>query len=103
VFAAVFLHFEFARKTRWHGTAGERLYSVTLGPSRSALVALGFAVVAVALMLALAPPWPVVALAFAVVGAARFLRRATESWPLPAAMGFVLASYLSLIAQAVNN
>jgi hypothetical protein len=105
-FAGVFLHFEFARKTCWHNDPGERSYSAVLGPVRSAAIAVGFAAGAVVLILVLFQPWrgswlewaPLAMLGFPLYGAARFLRRAAESWPLWTAMAFVLGSYLTLLA-----
>jgi hypothetical protein len=102
VFACVFLHYEFARKTRWHGTAGERLYSVVLGPPLSGTVALGWAVAAVGLVMSLTTPWSVALLVPPVVGARRFLAGLSERWPLPAAIAFVLFSYLFLIAYGLR-
>jgi len=102
VFACVFLHFEFARKTRWHGTAGERLYSVVLGPPLSGTVTLGWAVAAVGLVMSLTTPWSVVLLVPPVVGARRFLAGLSERWPLPTAITFVLFSYLFLIAYGLR-
>lgn len=102
VFAFVFLHFEFARKTRWHGDAGERLYSAALGPAASGTATLCWAVAAVVLIMPLTTPWFVLLLAPAVLAARRFLAGAVEAWPLPAAMAFVLVSHLSLIAYGLR-
>lgn len=102
VFACVFLHFEFARKTRWHGDAGERLYSVALGPTLSGMVTLCWAVAAVVLIMQLTTTWFAVLLAPPVLAARRFFAGASESWPLAAAMAFVLLSYLSLIAYGLR-
>ena len=102
VFACVFLHFEFARKTRWHGAAGERLYSVVLGPALSATVTLCWAVGAVVLIMLLTTTWFVVLLAPPILAARRFFAGASESWPLAETMAFVLVSYLSLIAYGLR-
>ncbi|WP_211768340.1 hypothetical protein [Kutzneria sp. CA-103260] len=102
VFAFAFLHFEFARKTRWLGMAGERLYSLALGPALSGTVTLCWAVAAVVLIVSLTTTWFVVLLVPPVLAARRFLAGTSESWPLPAAMAFVLLSYLSLIAYGLR-
>jgi hypothetical protein len=102
VFACVFLHFEFARKTRWHGTAGERLYSVVLGPALSGTVTLTWAVAAVALVISLTAPWSVALLMPPVLAGRRFLAGASECWPLRSATAFVLFSYLFLIAYGLR-
>jgi hypothetical protein len=112
IFVCVFLHFEFARKTAWTIPSGARLYSGVLGARRSAHLAAGFAIAAVLLTLALFRPWqvrgltvltallPYAALAFPAAGLRSFLRRRRRAWPLPAAMAFVVASYLALTIQA---
>ncbi|MFC0432002.1 hypothetical protein [Kutzneria buriramensis] len=102
VFACVFLHFEFARKTRWHGVPGERLYSAVLGPALSGTVTLCWAVAAVAFIVALTTTWFVVLLVPPVLAARRFLAGASECWPLRPAMAFVLFSYLFLIAYGLR-
>jgi hypothetical protein len=102
VFSFVFLHFEFARKTRWHGDPGERLYSVVLGPVPSAVTALGCAVAAVVLMIMLTTWWPALLLVPPAYGALRFLSGASESWPPRSAMVFVLVSCLSLVAYGLR-
>jgi hypothetical protein len=111
VFVCVFLHFEFARKTAWSGAG--RLYSRVLGPGRSARLAAGFALAAAVLTLALLPPWraawsglpwallPYAALAFPAAGLGEFLLRRVTAWRAPLAMGFVVATYLTLTLQAV--
>jgi hypothetical protein len=112
IFVCVFMHFEFARKTAWEGSAGARLYSGALGPVRSARLAAGFAVAALLLTLVLFAPWrtsgsgliwallPYLALAFPAAGFVSFLRRRVRTWPVPLAMGFVVTSYLTLTIQA---
>jgi 4-hydroxybenzoate polyprenyltransferase len=102
VFACVFLHFEFARKTRWDGTAGERLYSLVLGPTLSGTVTLSWAVAAVGLVMSLTTQWSVALLVPPVLAARRFLAGVSEQWPLPAAIAFVLFSYLFLIAYGLR-
>ncbi|KUO20684.1 hypothetical protein [Streptomyces dysideae] len=112
VFVAVFLHFEFARKTSWSGAGNARLYSGRLGPLGSAGTAMGCAVLAAALQLTLLRPWresgadaawallPYAALVFPLLALPRFLRRRTGAWPVPLAMGYVVTSYLTLTIQA---
>ncbi|MCS0634746.1 hypothetical protein NX801_03550 [Streptomyces sp. LP05-1] len=106
VFVCVFLHFEFARKTSWRDDPGARMYSGPLGPLPSARLAAGFAVAAVALALLLLPGRPVVlalvaaTLLLPAAGWWRFRRRRVTGWPVPLAMGFVVAGYLALAVQA---
>jgi hypothetical protein len=102
IFVCVFMHFEFARKTAWGGADGARLYSAVLGPARSARLAAGFAVGAALLTLALFWGWPaaLLPLVFPTAGLLVFLRRRVSAWPVPLAMGFVVASYLTLTVQA---
>ncbi|MFB9904337.1 hypothetical protein [Allokutzneria oryzae] len=110
IFACVFLHFEFARKTKWHNDIGERMYSAVLGPIGSAATALGLGFGSGVLALVVFRPWesasavawlPYLTLALPALGAWRFLVGKRPSWPLAPAMAFVLASYVSLILQAI--
>ncbi|MGW3244430.1 hypothetical protein [Streptomyces sp. NPDC001070] len=105
VFACVFLHFEFARKTRWRHEPGSRMYSGVIGPVPSALVALGWAVLAAVLAAAvLRDPralLPCALLAFPGAAALRFLRRRTAAWPVPAAMVFVVGFLSALLTSAL--
>lgn len=116
VFAGVFLHFEFARKTAWPAKPGERLYSGTaLGPIGSGLVALALAGVAIGLELVLFQPWrvsgaravaawlPPTTLVLPALGGWQFFVRRRPSWPSFTAMCFVLACYLALVIQAVTT
>lgn len=115
-FALAFLHYEIGRKTVWPHLArpGERLYSRTLGGGGAAALALGCAVAAVAIVIALHRPLaapsaagtaagllPVLALVPAGLGAARFLaaRDRRRSMKGPATI-FLLAFYLALILEA---
>lgn len=112
LFACVFLHFEFARKTMWRGEPGARLYSSVLGPVRSAGVAIALAAAAGVLALMLFRPWhvaggaaivawaPCLTPALAALGGWSFLLRRRPSWPLAPAMCFVLGMFVSLVAQA---
>jgi 4-hydroxybenzoate polyprenyltransferase len=115
VFAGVFLHFEFARKTAWRDKPGERLYSATvLGPLGSGLAALATAGVGIGLELALFTPWrvsgsdavaawlPCTSLLFPALGAWLFFVRRRPSWPVIPAMCFVLGCYLGLVIQAAT-
>lgn len=105
--ACVFLHFEFARKTAWEPQPGARLYSADLGPRRSALVTAGFAAGAVGCeVLLFAPAGPLglstcLAAALPAWGTRRFLAVRRGGWPMPTAMGFVVATYLALVVRAV--
>ncbi|MFI1168929.1 hypothetical protein ACH4UM_36560 [Streptomyces sp. NPDC020801] len=105
--ACVFLHFEFARKTAWETPPGARLYSAALGPRRSAAVTAGLAAGAVGCQLALFPPAGPAGLpagltaALPAWGLWRFLAVRRGGWPLPAAMGFVIGTYLNLIVRAL--
>ncbi|MEU9015008.1 hypothetical protein AB0D12_35750 [Streptomyces sp. NPDC048479] len=105
VFACVFLHFEFARKTRWYNEPGSRMYSGVIGPVPSALVALGWAVLAAVLATALLRDpralLPCVLLAFPGTAALRFLRGRAPAWPVPAAMVFVVGFLLALLTSAL--
>jgi hypothetical protein len=112
MFAAVFLHFEFARKTRWSAPPDGRFYSNVVGPRGSALLAAGTATVAAVLALALLRPWqaegaaavtgwlPAGALALVVVAGWRFLSRSTRAWPGGLAMSFLVWVYAGCIIHA---
>jgi 4-hydroxybenzoate polyprenyltransferase len=105
--ACVFLHFEFARKTAWEARPGARLYSADLGPRRSAAVTAGFAAGAVGCEVLLFAPdgplglLPCLAAALPAWGTRRFLGARRDGWPMPAATGFVVTTYLALIVRAV--
>jgi 4-hydroxybenzoate polyprenyltransferase len=105
--ACVFLHFEFARKTAWEAEPGTRLYSVDLGPRRSAAVTAGFAAGAVGCQLVLFAAdgplglLPSLTVALPAWGLRHFLAARRGGWPLPAATGFVASTYLALVVRAV--
>ncbi|MFI9251886.1 hypothetical protein [Streptomyces sp. NPDC053069] len=105
--ACVFLHFEFARKTAWEAPPGARLYAADIGPRRSALVTAGFAAGAVGCQVPLCAPdgplglLPCLAVALPAWGTRRFLSARRGAWPMPTAIGFVVATYLALITRAV--
>ncbi|WP_406367400.1 hypothetical protein [Streptomyces sp. NBC_00645] len=105
--ASVFLHFEFARKTSWEAPPGARMYSVDLGPRRSALVTAGFAAGAVGFQVLLFAPQgplrllPCLAAVLPVWGTRRFLAAGRGGWPVPVAMGFVVITYIALAVGAV--
>ncbi|MFJ9539216.1 hypothetical protein ACIRPX_18400 [Streptomyces sp. NPDC101225] len=105
--ACVFLHFEFARKTAWTAEPTARLYSAGLGPRRSAAVTAGFAAGAIGCQVALFAPdgplglLPCLAAVLPAWGTRRFLAARRGGWPLPAAMGFVVSTYLALVVRAV--
>ncbi|MER6068572.1 hypothetical protein ABT187_06875 [Streptomyces sp. NPDC001817] len=105
--ACVFLHFEFARKTTWEPQPGERLYSADLGPRRSAVVTAGCAAGAVGCQVLLFAPAgllglsPCLAAVLPAWGTWRFLAVRRGGWPMPAATGFVVATYLALVVRAV--
>ncbi|MEU2926668.1 hypothetical protein ABZ636_16725 [Streptomyces sp. NPDC007251] len=105
--AGVFLHFEFARKTAWQAPPGGRLYSADLGPRRSAAVTAACAAVAVGCELLLLAPrgplalLPCLAALLPAWGTRRFLTAGRGAWPVPLAMGFIVATYLALVVRAV--
>ncbi|MFR0355168.1 hypothetical protein [Streptomyces sediminimaris] len=105
--ACVFLHFEFARKTAWQAEPTARLYSARLGPRRGAAVTAGFAAGAVGCQVVLFAPdgplglLPCLAAVLPAWGTRRFLAARRGDWPLPAAMGFVVSTYLALVVRAV--
>jgi hypothetical protein len=102
-YAGAFLHFEIARKTRWDGAEGERLYSQILGPVGSAAVAAGCAAAACGGVLAVClphspAPWlPALVALPAVWGTAVFLRRRTGAWPMAPAMAVILLTHVELV------
>lgn len=102
-YAGAFLHFEFARKTRWGGGAGERLYSQVLGPVGSAAVAAGCAMVACGALLTVCLPYgtaawlPCLVALPALSGTAVFLGRRAGAWPVAPAMAVVLTTHLTLL------
>lgn len=105
-FAAAFLHFEFARKTVRDAAPGSRMYSATaLGATGSALVALGWAVVACAALAAATPPWhgpgtsllPYGAMVFPIAAATVFLSGRAPAWPKAQAILFLIVFYAALI------
>jgi hypothetical protein len=105
--ACVLLHFEFARKTAWEAPPGARFYSTALGPRRAAVVTAGLAAGAVGCqVLVFAPQGPLgllpcLAVILPVRGFRRFLAAGSGGWPLPTAIGFVVATYLALVLRAV--
>ncbi|WP_431961805.1 hypothetical protein [Actinacidiphila sp. bgisy160] len=103
--ACVFLHFEFARKTRRRSEPGSRTYSGVIGPVPSALAALGWAVLAAVAAAALLPDpralLPCALTALPVAVAVRFLRHRSAAWPVPAAMVFVVGFLSALLTSAL--
>lgn len=103
--ACVFLHFEFARKTRRRAEPGTRAYSAVIGPVPSALVALGWAVLAAVLAAGalgdVRALLPCVLLILPGAAAVRFLRGRTAAWPVPAAMVFVVGFLSALLTSAL--
>lgn len=112
IFACAFLHFEFARKTAWTASQGERLYSSVLGPRASAVICLALGIGASVFELVAFEPWqaangmlallPLLMVAFPLHGAQRFFARASNAWPSVLAMLFILGTYLALVAQAAQ-
>ncbi|MFE2509279.1 hypothetical protein ACFXC9_12580 [Streptomyces naganishii] len=104
--ACVFLHFEFARKTAWQAPPGECLYSVVLGPRRSAAVTAAFAAGAVVCQIVLFLPYgpagllPCLIAALPAWGLRRFSAARRGCWPMPAAAGFVAGTHLALTVRA---
>ncbi|AYF73834.1 hypothetical protein D7D52_08110 [Nocardia yunnanensis] len=113
VFAGAFLQFEFARKTSRSARPGEMYYSNALGPNGCAVASVLFAVAAVVCEIIVMAPWerlgatevlgwiPVALTLVPVFGAVRFLRSGDDEYPILPAVLFILALYLTLIAQAV--
>ncbi|MER6029946.1 hypothetical protein [Streptomyces sp. NPDC001851] len=105
--ACVFLHVEFARKTAWEAPPGARLYAADLGPRRSAAVTAGLAAGAVGCQILLCAPdgplglLPCLAAVLPAWGTRRFLSAGRGGWPMPTATGFVVVTYLGLVARAV--
>lgn len=111
MFALVFLHFEFARKTSWSYRDAAHLYSNVVGARGGAALVVGTATCAGMLALLLFTPWqiagvaafaawlPFSAVGFLWRGAERFLTRATPVWPSAPAMGFLAWFYLGLVVQ----
>lgn len=131
LFAAAFLHFEFARKTVSGGAVRQSYYSNVLGPLGSTVAIVGFAVVAVGADIVLVRPWdhalfrsvllwgPVLLLALPLAAARSFVRGSRgpvrlaaqvdsaaavgpRKFPVVPAVVFVLVLYLILIVQALT-
>jgi 4-hydroxybenzoate polyprenyltransferase len=99
VAVSAFVHLEYARKLTRKPAPGERSYVTALGPSRTGMVAVLAAVVAVVLGLVLTAGMPLVLipLVFLGYGGYRFwLARATR-WPPLAAVLFLLSSFLTYL------
>lgn len=102
-YAGAFLHFEFARKTRWEAGTSERLYSEPLGPLGSALAAaLSAAAACIGLLLVCLPHGPFALLPCLVTlpaawGLTVFLGRRTGGWPTAPAMAVILTTHLALL------
>ncbi|MEV6557783.1 hypothetical protein AB0M22_18865 [Nocardia sp. NPDC051756] len=115
VFAGAFLQFEFARKTSRERRPGELLYSNALGAKESVAASLLCAVAAVLFDLLLVRPWdysppssliawlPIPLLLIPALGALKFLRGDRKDYPPVPAVIFILALYLTLIAQALTR
>ncbi|WP_159104608.1 hypothetical protein [Plantactinospora sp. BB1] len=113
MFAAVFLHFEFARKTSWAHRDEPNYYSNVVGGRGSAGLAIGSALGAAAIALVMFRPWraeglaafaawfPLSAGGFLWAGGERFLSRSVPVWPTAPARGFLAWFYLGLIVQAL--
>ncbi|MFD6161590.1 hypothetical protein ACFWF7_09210 [Nocardia sp. NPDC060256] len=114
IFAGAFLQFEFARKTSRERRPDELLYSNALGAKGSTAASLVCAFAAVLCDIALVQPWeysppgsliarlPALLLAIPVSAAWTFLRRDSTDYPVLPAVVFILALYLTLIAQALT-
>ncbi|MFI0778063.1 hypothetical protein [Streptomyces sp. NPDC021212] len=112
--AAVFMHFEFARKTGARVLPGATLYSNAVGLRGSIALTVGCALAGVGLALAVVQPWeqdgpallagwlPLTALGFLWVGGERFASLRTPTWPPGPAMGYLAWLYLSLFAAALT-
>ncbi|WP_026189953.1 UbiA prenyltransferase family protein [Salinispora mooreana] len=108
VFAAAFLHFEFARKTVRDPDPGARTYSATaLGVTGSGVLTLGWALLACALLAAITEPWqmsvaahlPYVALVFPVAGAFSYLGGREQKWPTSLAMLYLIVLDAALVTS----
>ncbi|MFY1632132.1 hypothetical protein ACN27F_02415 [Solwaraspora sp. WMMB335] len=110
VFAAAFLHFEFARKTVRAPRAGTRTYSGTaLGATGSGVLTLGWALVACVLLAAVTEPWhlpvvaflPYLALVFPIAGAVAYLGGRARRWPTAFAMLYLIVLDAGLVVGGV--
>ncbi|MFC9438833.1 hypothetical protein [Nocardia sp. NPDC057030] len=114
VFAGAFLQFEFARKTSRERRPGALWYSNALGAKGSTAASLLCAAAAVLVDLLLVRPWdypppsslvawlPILLLLIPALGALKFLRGDRTDYPPAPAVLFILALYLTLIAQALT-
>ncbi|MBP2479155.1 4-hydroxybenzoate polyprenyltransferase [Crossiella equi] len=111
--AGVFLHFEFARKTRREVVPGAQFYSNLLGFRGSAWVAAGFPLAAALLLLVLVRPWevsgvaafgawlPLAPLGLVWRGAEELVALRRPGWPPGPAMGYLAWTYvLTAVAAA---
>ncbi|WP_394847092.1 hypothetical protein LZC95_06440 [Pendulispora brunnea] len=111
----MYLHWEVARKTAWPQSSkpGEKLYSSEVGTAPAMLIAVGFAVLASALMIGLVSPWSegnrdsmvvwllAIPPALALFNAVRFLRgRGIAAGPGPLATATYF-SFIGLLAFCV--
>lgn len=112
LYACVFIHLEFARKTH-QGETSERLYSQVIGVHGSALWTLGLALAAVALNLVLVLPrlgegplpvalLPCLAAILPLLGAWAYWgpRPGRLNWPKGTAVGFVVLLCATMITQS---
>ncbi|MFI6165153.1 hypothetical protein ACIBCN_00055 [Nocardia sp. NPDC051052] len=115
IFAGAFLQFEFARKTSRERRPDESLYSNVLGAKGSIAASVVCAVAAVLCNIGLIEPWnysspgALIArispflLTIPVTTAWNFRRGDRVNYPVVPAVVFILALYLTLIAQALTS
>ncbi|MCK9902037.1 hypothetical protein CC117_23285 [Parafrankia colletiae] len=113
MFACVFLHFEFARKTSRRPAPGAHLYSNVVGARGAAALTIGTALAAVLIDPVVLRPWevsgpalpaawlPLTALGFVWMGARRFRAAGATVWPAALGMGFLAWFYLGLTVQSL--
>jgi 4-hydroxybenzoate polyprenyltransferase len=103
VFTSAFLHLEFARKTSRSADADDpHSYSQVIGPTASALIALGFGVFAVLLEILVTGIWLALAtVALPLVSAWIFFARRPDDHPRSWPTFFVIAFYLSILVQGL--
>lgn len=101
-----FLHIEYARKLTRRPSRGERSYVVSLGTTRTGVVAVVAGTVATTLALVLTHPWSqsahwgwlvLLPLVFLAYGAYRFWVVRTTRWPLLAAAAFLLTAFATYL------
>lgn len=103
VFTCAFLHLEFARKTSRSADADDpHAYSQVIGPTTSAMLALGFGVFAVLLEILVTGNWlPLVTVALPLASAWIFFAHRPDDHPRSWPTVFVIVFYLSILTQGL--